>query len=257
MFTHVTDTASPSGMRAASVRARHPVECAACRPSSMREVHPGQPAFYIRFFIAFRDDGSTLKQQLHTKNAPPVLERLYLDAASPSEKQRIENVSACCILTVPVLVSHHNRLHTVASLSSWHLALGHHRGASRNWSKRHDRNCFFCFVWRMFLELVCFCADVPWTGSSQLPTRAWASQAVGRPWSKTQACIGRGVSYTLGLNSSWKPTIWVKIITNIRFHEFKNTSCCDLSGRKMNFTDIENFGWCRDRNARHIKPARM
>ena len=88
---------------------------------------PWTTCILYSFFNAFRDDGSTLKQQLHTKNAPPVLERLYLDAASPSEKQRIENVSACCILTIPVLVSHHNRLHTVAALSSWHLALGHHR----------------------------------------------------------------------------------------------------------------------------------
>ena len=40
-------------------------------------------------------------------------------------------------------------------------------------------------------------------------TRTCGLQAVVRPQSKTPACIGRGVSYTLGLPSSWQPVCQV------------------------------------------------
>ena len=40
----------------------------------------------------------------------------YENVHKPRGQQRIENFSACCIFTIPVLVSHHSPLHTVAAL---------------------------------------------------------------------------------------------------------------------------------------------
>ena len=58
-------------------------------------------------------------------------------------------------------------------------------------------------------ELLLTAVDELQIGSSLLPARARGSQVVGRPQSKDprakdQACIGHGVSYTLGLSSSWQ-----------------------------------------------------
>ena len=94
--------------------------------------HRAHPSVCLYCVWRRKRRGSTFKQHLHTKNVSPVPGCNICRAdvwgeASPSHEkltqlrkhQRIENVSACCIITTPVQVSHHNPLHTVAALPRW------------------------------------------------------------------------------------------------------------------------------------------